>query len=112
MPTRMTSRFAIRDLVDATLEPPFEFTKGVPVLRLSPRLSEAGETVEPQGMSFEDTDSRLYDLKADPGQSTPLNDVAIQDRLKAELVKLMDESDAPGEAYRRFGLDAKAESNP
>jgi arylsulfatase A-like enzyme len=105
MPTRMTTRFSIRDLVDATLHPPFEFTKGVPVLKLLPRISEAGETVEPQGMGFEDTASRLYDLQSDPQQQTPVENLEIEARLREEISTLMLRSDAPHEAYVRFGLD-------
>ena len=104
MPTRMTTRFSIRELVDATLHPPFEFTKGVPVLKLRPRASEKGQTVEPQGMSFEDTVSRLYDLKTDPGQQTPINDPEILQRLKKSLINLMRNADAPDEAFVRFDL--------
>ncbi len=104
MPTRMTTRFSVRELVGATLHPPFEFTKGVPVLKLKPRTSEAGETVEPQGMSFEDTVSRLYDVQVDPRQLTPLDDPSVQARLKSALIDLMREADAPAEAYARFDL--------
>ena len=105
MPTRMTTRFSIRELVDATLHPPFDFTKGVPVLKLLPRASESGHTVEPQGMSFEDTVSRLYDLKTDPSQQTPIDDPVTQARLKAALIDLMRSVDAPSEAFARFELD-------
>lgn len=75
------------------------------MLKLLPRTSEAGETVEPQGMAFEDVTSQLYDLHADPQQSTPIENSEIEARLKAEISSLMQQSDAPREAYVRFGLN-------
>ena len=46
MPTRMTTRFSISELLDATLHPSFSFTKGVPVLRLPPKTDEDGLLAE------------------------------------------------------------------
>jgi arylsulfatase A-like enzyme len=105
MPTRMTSRFAINELLDATLSEPFSFSKGVPLMKLKPRQDEDGKTVEVQGMGFADTSTRLYDLEADPGQKQPLDAPKIEDRLKAEMSRLMREADAPSELFTRFDLD-------
>jgi arylsulfatase A-like enzyme len=107
MPTRMTARFAIDELQGATLVAPFDFTKGVPVLKLKPRANDAGEVVEVQGMSFEDTQTRLYDLHSDPDQTAPIDDPIIEARMIAELTRLMRETDAPPEMFDRFGLNQK-----
>ena len=104
MPTRMTSRFSIRELAGATLANPFDFSKGVPLLKLKPRTNEAGDTIEVQGMSFEDTQTRLYDLWADPGQTTPIEDPKTEARLVAAMTQLMHEADAPLELFDRFNL--------
>ncbi|MBT3764533.1 MAG: hypothetical protein HOF84_01670, partial [Rhodospirillales bacterium] len=46
MPTRMTTRFSIRELLDATLHSSFSFTKGVPLLKLPPKTDDGGVPVE------------------------------------------------------------------
>ena len=104
MPTRMTSRFSIKELTDATLENPFGFSKGVPLLKLRPRANEVGDTIEVQGMNFEDTQTRLYDLWADPKQTSPINDPKTEARLVAAMIELMQEADAPVELFDRFNL--------
>ncbi|WP_282610555.1 sulfatase [Pelagibius sp. Alg239-R121] len=105
MPTRMTSRFAISELVGATLANPFSFSKGVPLLKLRPRAGEKGNPVEVQGMNFEDTQTRLYDLGADPHQENPLDDPETEQRLISAMTQLMREADAPDELFARFNLD-------
>ncbi|MBT6546025.1 MAG: sulfatase, partial [Rhodobacteraceae bacterium] len=104
MPTRMTTRFSISELVDATLANPFDFSKGVPLLKLKPRANEAGEAIEVQGMDFADTQTRLYDLHNDPGQTIPIDDPEIEARLVAAMTRLMLEADAPPELFERFDL--------
>jgi hypothetical protein len=103
----MTSRFAIDELQGATLAEPFDFTKGVPVLKLKPRANDAAQVVEVQGMSFEETETRLYDLYSDPGQTTPIDDPVTETRMIVELTRLMRETDAPPEMFDRFGLNQK-----
>ena len=108
MPTRMTSRFAISELVGATLAYPFSFSKGAPLLRVRPRVGEDGDPVEVQGMSFEDTQTRLYDLVADPGQNNPLSSPSVEKDLVDAMTRLMREADAPKELFERFGLSTDA----
>ena len=110
MPTRMTTRFSIRDLLGATLHPSFSFTKGVPVLKLDPKTDDEGQPVEVQGMGFEDWQSALYDLETDPGQTTPLNNPEIETHLCQQIIANMALIDAPQEAYWRFGLQARGET--
>jgi hypothetical protein len=50
----------------------------------------------------------LYDLQADPAQQTPLSDPALEARLIAHMVRLMQENEAPPEQYQRLGLVAEA----
>ena len=104
MPTRMTTRFSIRELLGATLHPSFAFTKGVPVLRLDPKTDDEGEPVEVQGMGFADTQSQLFDLVNDPGQAKPIESPDIVERLRQQIIKNMMSLDAPDESYRRFGF--------
>ena len=105
MPTRMTSRFPISDLVGATLTDPFKFTKGAPVMKLKPRTNEKGNPVECQGMSFDNTKTQLYNLDTDPKQENPITNPEIEAKLVAEMIHHMKGADAPAEMYARFNLE-------
>ena len=105
MPTRMTSRFQISDLVGATLTDPFKFTKGAPVMKLKPRTNEEGNPVECQGMSFDNTKTQLYNLDTDPKQENPITNPEIEAKLVAEMIHHMKCADAPAEMYARFNLE-------
>ena len=107
MPTRMTSRFSIKELLGATLHPSFSFTKGAPILRLSPKTSEDGDPLEVQGMSFMDTQSVVHDLMLDPSQSTPIFNSDIKVKLHQYIIENMKKMDAPPEAFLRFGFSKK-----
>lgn len=103
MPMHMTKMFTVEELKSASLVPPFDFTKGVSLLRIAHKSKADTKTHSfhfPEKM--EDTNTVLYDLQADPGQTTPLNDSAVIERLNAELFRLMKENDAPPEAVRRM----------
>ena len=105
MPTRMTTRFSIRDLVGATLFPSFAFTKGVPILRLKPKTDENDEPLEVQGMNFADWQSQLFDLTEDPNQINPLDEPEIIRDLQEKIIRNMIRLDAPKESYARFGFE-------
>lgn len=103
MPAHMTKPFTIEELKGASLVPPFEFTKGVPLLRIAHRSKADTKTHSyhfPEKM--EDTNTVLYDLKTDPAQSEPIHDRAVEERLRAALFRLMRANDAPGEAIERM----------
>ena len=107
MPTRMTTRFPISDLVGATLSNPFSFSKGAPLLKLKSQSNVKGEAVECQNMNFEDTVTRLYNLKTDPRQEKPIAEPEIEEYLIDEMIRHMCEADAPEELYTRFDLNYK-----
>lgn len=104
MPTRMTSRFSISELVDATLVDSFSFTKGVPLLKLKPRTDADGVPIEVQGLAIEDTQTVLFDLQADPAQETPIDSIEKEAELTRIMSRLMQEADAPEELFERFAL--------
>ena len=104
MPTRMTSRFSIKELLGATLHPSFSFTKGAQVLRLNPKVSDAGDPIEVQGLPFADMTSALYDLVSDPGQSTPIDAPDVIAKFQGYIIDNMIKMDAPPEAFERFGF--------
>lgn len=82
-------------IANATLHPPFSFTKGMPLLRFGR---------ETDGKPRTPSNHLLFDLQADPKQNHPLNDAAIEERMKRHMVALMRECDAPPEQYVRMGL--------
>lgn len=103
MPTHITSRFTPEELRAATLAPPFDWTKEVPLLKVpvierSPMYANYGP-----GCLLE-SDTRLYDLRTDPGQEHPLDDPGREARMVDCMVALMRANDAPSEAYARLGL--------
>ena len=103
MPMHMTKMFTVEELKSASLVGPFDFTKGVPLLRIAHKSKADTKTHSyhfPEKM--EDTNTVLYDLETDPGQTTPLKDQAVIDRLNDELFRLMAETDAPPEAVQRM----------
>ena len=46
----------------------------------------------------------LFDLEQDPKQEHPIQDEAVEARMKMNMVRLMEENDAPAEQYVRLGL--------
>jgi hypothetical protein len=108
MPTHITSRFSTRELEKATLVPPFDWTKNVPLLKVpvterSPMYYNYGP-----GCLLEN-ETRLYDLVADPGQEHPLDDPVLEREMVAKMRRQMRANDAPREAYDRLDLFAEPE---
>lgn len=110
MPTHMTGPFDVGELRSAELAGPFDFTKGVPLLKLKldPKNSQVGQ----DGQTLEDCESALYDLASDPGQTRPIRDAAVIARLTALISAHFQKHDAPPEIYDRFGLVASEFEGP
>jgi len=103
MPAHMTKLFTVEELKSASLVGPFDFTKGVPLLRIAHKSKADTKTHSyhfPEKM--EDTNTVLYDLDSDPAQTTPIDDPVVKKRLKDALFRLMAENDAPPEAVERM----------
>ncbi|XWN31595.1 MAG: sulfatase [Devosia sp.] len=103
MPAHMTKLFTVGELKSASLVDPFHFTKGVPLLRIAHRSKANTKTHSyhfPEMM--EDTHTVVYDLEMDPGQTTPVDDPSVVERLNGELFRLMEENDAPPEVIARM----------
>jgi len=102
MPTHMRTRFAPAELVDASLAPPFAFTKGVPTVCI-PGSALSNPYV---------FGTSLYDLETDPQQQTPLVDDELELRMCELLVALMRDVDAPADQFERLGLPADGPPQP
>ncbi len=94
MPTHLQGMFTVEELQDIQLGGPFSFTKGCRVNRIPARAWAMPHTFE----------TLLFDLEADPKQERPLRDPAIERRMIAHMMRLMEENDAPPEQYTRLGL--------
>lgn len=103
MPQHSGAAFTVAELQGADLHPGFGFTQGVPVLRI-PALKGA-KRPPMQGGGFDDTVTVLFDLAADPGQTSPARDSEAEARLTAELRAEMIRHEAPPELYARFALE-------
>ncbi|MDH6181658.1 arylsulfatase A-like enzyme [Microbacteriaceae bacterium SG_E_30_P1] len=96
MPTRLQGAFPLPELREAALVPGFDFTKGIPVLKV-PTVSTGSPWL---------FGTMLFDLATDPDQLAPLEDDAVELRMATLLVEAMREADAPLEQYTRLGLPA------
>lgn len=107
MPTHINKPFSPEELSGATLAPPFGWTKDVPLLKVpvierSPMYHNYGP-----GQILE-SDTRLYDLKTDPGQEKPIADPETEKRLVDLMLGLMKANEAPPEAFIRLDLPQAA----
>ena len=103
MPTHILQMFSIEELRQAQLRPPFQFTKGVPVLKV-PVIPESAFFKRHGPGSLIDSDSLLFNVQQDPKQSTPIRDVDLELFLEKQIAILMKKSDAPDELFDRFTL--------
>lgn len=101
MPMRQKGLFTRAEFEGATLQSPFGFLGGFPVMRIpAGRSPFVG-----QGAKIEDARTVLYDLQTDPGQTAPLDDPETEARMISEMQKIMQRNEAPPEAYSRLGYD-------
>lgn len=104
MPMHMASMFTGEEMQTARMVPGFDFTKGMPVMRIDALMNAQRVPVQ-DGEAFQDTGTTLFDLATDPLQQNPFRDEVIEARLRAQLVAVLRAHDCPGELYGRYGLD-------
>ena len=96
MPAHMRHTFSVKEMQTMTAEEPFEFTKGCPTMKIG--------TEAPGWSRAWDFGTLLFDIEADSGQQTPLDDTAVEEKMAAHMVRLMKENDSPPEQFERLGL--------
>ena len=89
MPTHMREPFSHEELAGATMAPPLQFTQGCPVLKIPAR--------KPWKASPEASKDLLWDLQADPAQTTPVHAPAIAEALIQKALPLLDQLETPPE---------------
>ncbi len=60
---------------------------------------------EVQGMTFEDTNSKLFNVNSDPRQELELDEPETVRQLVHEMIDLMTKADAPKEMFKRLNLN-------
>ena len=76
---------------------PFSFTKGCPVMQIPGSPDRVPHTAHELG-------HLLCDPESDPGQAHALDDPEREQAMIRQMVRLMEENDAPAEQYERLGL--------
>ncbi|MBR1919813.1 MAG: sulfatase [Spirochaetales bacterium] len=100
MPMHMRCLYSVEEMKSATLHPGFDFTKGVPLLKIASVEDRTGDTTPKHAMS-----TMLFDLRTDPGQEHPIDDPEVEERMCKAMIRLMKENDAPEEQYTRLGFE-------
>ncbi|PNV62478.1 sulfatase [Clostridium sp. chh4-2] len=100
MPTHMRCMFSPEEMKSAVMHKGFGFTKGMPVMKINAAEDGSGD------ISMKNTlVTALYDLEADPKQQNPIADEKIEHMMEKQMVKMMQENEAPPEQYIRLGFD-------
>lgn len=103
MPTHIRSMMSSKELQTAELVRDFSFTKDMPVMRID-ALKDSRRIPNVDKRVFENNGTQLFDLENDPGQLQPIDDVIVEERLRAGIVEILQAHDAPHELYARYGL--------
>ncbi|WP_424929192.1 sulfatase [Amaricoccus tamworthensis] len=107
MPTHIFDFFHQEELAQARLAPPMPFSREMPLLQVPVSGKSAMYNTYGPGCIIE-SDTRLYDLEADPGQETPVRDAELEARLAGRMAELMRGLNAPEEAFARLDLVPEA----
>lgn len=99
MPTHMRCRFTVKEMKNMKWHSGFSFTKETPVMQIASVQDRSGDTSMGQIPG-----TRLYDLQKDPEQLMPILDPETEQRMILQMIRLMEENDAPQEQYVRLGL--------
>jgi hypothetical protein len=95
MPTHMRGFFSINELKTIELADPFNFTKGIKLMRTSARFRYINPYI---------FGSLLFDLQHDPHQEHPIIDTDIEKKMISALVEEMKQNDSPVEQFERLGI--------
>lgn len=128
IPNHMRNMFSVDELRKATLTSPdlFTFTKSVPVLKIpkgngngdkdfsellvGDKNNEEAKHIDNNSLvNSANFGDKLFDMKEDPHQEHPINDVALETRMANLLTRAMRENDSPAEQFDRIGLPGDRE---
>ena len=104
MPMHMRSYFEAMEFADARIVESLPFSKGYPLWKLPIRMDAKANMTRRYPLL--DARTVIYDMEADPQQTTPLEDPVLEAELTRKLEALLQLNDAPPELYVRYGLAA------
>ena len=99
MPMHMRSPFSLSELKDIELCGGFSFLKGAKTMRI-----KAHDGISPDWYG-----TRLYDIKQDPEELSPIRSDKEEARLLTLMRDLMKENEAPSDQYERLGIPEDGE---
>ena len=103
-PAHIQKPMAKEELRQATLHPGFDFTDGVPVLRI-PVDERYDKRAYYRYSDHKKYGTLLFNRMKDPEELNPIEDPEVEERLKKRMIDLMRENEAPEEQFTRLGLD-------
>lgn len=103
MPTNMRHTFSVESMRTVEIQPPFEFTKGCPVMKINAAVHQP--KYFPGDSYFAEMQTSLYDIDTDPHQEKPLDNKEVESAMLGHIKRLMKETDAPEEQYIRMGIE-------
>jgi arylsulfatase A-like enzyme len=104
MPMHLNSLFSVAEMKTSTIVPPFDFTKGMPLMRID-ALKDARRIPIHDDKRFDPgVGTTLYDLATDPAQQKPFRDADIERRFHDGIARELRAHDAPVELYGRYGI--------
>src|SRR5205814_10539152 len=102
MPMHLSSLFSESEMKTAVMAKPFDFTKGMPVMRVD-ALKDARRIPIHDDKRFDpDFGTTLYDLATDPRQMKACRDAALERRSHAGIAYEVQANDASSELYGRY----------
>ena len=104
MPMHLHTLFTAEEIRTASLAAPFDFTKGMPLMRID-ALKDARRIPIHDGATFEDVGTKLFNLADDPRQERPIDDPAVAARMRRLIARIFADHDAPAEMFARMHLD-------
>lgn len=110
MPFHMRGPFTVAELSNMSLSRPFDFTKGLQLLKIKAR-DDSKRPPGHDGIGFTDNGTRLYDLNLDPKENTPIKNPEVETQLLEHGVNIMRNHDTPEEIFERFALEEQYHKN-
>jgi arylsulfatase A-like enzyme len=108
MPMHMRTFFEPQEFQGAELIGPLPFTRGFPVLRMPISHDSKGNMTKRYPLL--EARTALYDLIADPGQLHPIEDAALNQRMREAVAAQLRSNQAPAEMFARYGLQPLADA--
>lgn len=102
-PAHMTEPFTVEELRTATLKPPFDFTKGIPLLGID-ALPNASRPPNNDRASHADLGNKLYHTTIDPAQQKAIEAPDVEARLVGIMTEELRSHDTPREVFAWYGL--------